>query len=268
MLLQLEGVYAGYGGGDVLRSVDLAVETGSITCIVGPNGAGKSTVMAAISGLLKPRKGTIIYDNKAIGGLSPHQVLARGVALVPQAHSLFPALSVRENVELGAYMINDSTLVRRRLQEVQALFPIVRERASEKAGSLSGGQQRQVEFARSLMLDPKLVLLDEPSMSLDPKTAREMFKTVKTMNEAGRTILLVEQNVRSGLGVATHGVVMESGRVRLTGPAKDILHNPEISALYLGGMLEDAKSANPPPAGTGTGREEPAEQSAALPSES
>lgn len=243
MLLQLDGVYAGYGGGDVLRGVDLAVEKGSITCIVGPNGAGKSTVMAAISGLLKPRKGEIIFDGKPIRGLHPQQILARGLALVPQAHSLFPALTVRENVELGAYMLNDASLVRRRLQEAEALFPIVKERASEKAGSLSGGQQRQVEFARSLMLDPALVLLDEPSMSLDPKTAKEMFKTVKTMNEAGRTILLVEQNVRSGLSIATDGVVMESGKVRLTGPAQSILSNPEISALYLGGTLEDSRAS-------------------------
>jgi ABC-type branched-subunit amino acid transport system ATPase component len=243
MLLQLDGVYAGYGGGDVLRGVDLGVEKGSITCIVGPNGAGKSTVMAAISGLLKPRKGEITFDGKSIRGLRPQQVLARGLALVPQAHSLFPALSVRENVELGAYMLRDAALVRRRLEEVEALFPIVKERAGEKAGSLSGGQQRQVEFARSLMLDPALVLLDEPSMSLDPKTAKEMFKTVKTMNEAGRTILLVEQNVRSGLSIATHGVVMESGKVRLTGTAQNILNNSEISALYLGGNLEDSRAS-------------------------
>lgn len=243
MLLQLDGVYAGYGGGDVLRGVDLTVEKGSITCIVGPNGAGKSTVMAAISGLLKPRKGEIIFDGKSIRGLRPHQILARGLALVPQAHSLFPDLTVRENVELGAYMLRDAAVVRRRLEEVEALFPIVKERAGEKAGSLSGGQQRQVEFARSLMLDPALVLLDEPSMSLDPKTAKEMFKTVKTMSEAGRTILLVEQNVRSGLGVSTHGVVMESGRVRLTGTAQGVLNNPEISALYLGGTLEDSRAS-------------------------
>jgi branched-chain amino acid transport system ATP-binding protein len=242
MLLQLDGVYAGYGGGDVLRGVDLGVEKGSITCIVGPNGAGKSTVMAAISGLLKPRLGDIVFDGKSIRGLNPRQVLGRGLALVPQAHSLFPALTVRENVEMGGYMLNNAALVRRRLAEVEELFPIVKERASEKAGSLSGGQQRQVEFARSLMLDPALVMLDEPSMSLDPRTAKEMFKTVKTMNEAGRTVLLVEQNVRSGLGVATHGVVMESGRVRLTGPAQDILSNPEISALYLGGTLEDSRA--------------------------
>ena len=243
MLLQLDSVYAGYGGGDVLRGVSLTVEQGSITCIVGPNGAGKSTVMAAISGLLKPRQGDIVFDGKSIRGLRPQQILARGLALVPQAHSLFPALTVRENVELGAYMLNDAALVRRRLAEVEALFPIVRERATEKAGSLSGGQQRQVEFARSLMLDPALVMLDEPSMSLDPKTAKEMFKTVKHMNESGRTILLVEQNVRSGLGVATHGVVMESGKVRLIGPAQDILNNPEISALYLGGSLEDTHAS-------------------------
>jgi len=243
MLLQLDSVYAGYGGGDVLRGVALSVEQGSITCIVGPNGAGKSTVMATISGLLKPRQGDVIFDGRSIRGLRPQQILARGLALVPQAHSLFPALTVRENVELGAYMLNDTGLVRRRLAEVEALFPIVRERAAEKAGSLSGGQQRQVEFARSLMLDPTLVMLDEPSMSLDPKTAKDMFKTVKTMNESGRTILLVEQNVRSGLGVATHGVVMESGKVRLIGPAQDILSNPEISALYLGGSLEDTHAS-------------------------
>ena len=237
MLLQLRNVIAGYGGGDVLRGVNLDVAERSITCIVGPNGAGKSTVLTTISGLLKPRNGEILFKGQSIVGLTPHQILARGLVQVPQNHSLFPSMTVRENVALGAYMLSDSTLVNRRLSQIQEMFPIVRERASERAGSLSGGQQRLVEFARCLMLDPALVLLDEPSMGLDPKTLREVFKTVKTMQEAGRTILLVEQNARAGLHLADHGVVMESGRIRLDGPSMDVLQNPEISALYLGSNL-------------------------------
>ncbi len=237
MLLELTNVVAGYGGGDVLRGVNLAVEEGTITCIVGPNGAGKSTVFTVISGILKPRTGQILFKGKSLVGLSPQQVLTRGLVQVPQNHSLFPAMTVRENVELGAYMLRDRSLVRKRYDEIQALFPTVRERASEQAGSLSGGQQRLVEFARCLMLDPSLVLLDEPSMGLDPKTLREVFKTITTMKEAGRTILLVEQNARAGLRLADHGVVMESGQVRLDGPSEGVLNNPEISALYLGGSV-------------------------------
>ncbi len=237
MLLQLRNVVGGYGGGDVLRGVNLEVAEGSITCIVGPNGAGKSTVLTAISGLLKPRQGEILFKDQPINGLSPREVLARGVVQVPQNHSLFPTMTVRENVELGAYMIGDSAVVSRRYAQIEEMFPIVRERAGEHAGSLSGGQQRLVEFARCLMLDPALVLLDEPSMGLDPKTLKEVFKTVKTMQEAGRTILLVEQNARAGLHLSDHGVVMESGRVRLDGPSMDVLNNPEISALYLGGVI-------------------------------
>jgi len=235
MLLQLTNVIAGYGGGDVLRGVDLAVEEGTITCIVGPNGAGKSTVLTAVSGLIKPRSGQILFKGQNLVGLSPQQILAHGLVQVPQNHSLFPAMTVRENVELGAFMLRDSALVARRYDEIQGLFPIVRERASEQAGSLSGGQQRLVEFARCLMLDPALVLLDEPSMGLDPRTLKEVFKTITGMKDAGRTILLVEQNARAGLRLADHGVVMESGRVRLDGPSASVLNNPEISTLYLGG---------------------------------
>jgi ABC-type branched-subunit amino acid transport system ATPase component len=240
MLLSLHEVVAGYDGSDVLKGVNFNVEKGSVTCIVGPNGAGKSTVLRAISGLLKPRLGEITFNGRAIGGMTPRQVLSLGIVQVPQNHSLFPDISVRENVRLGAFMLNDSTLVKRRLDEVEGLFPVVKERANEKAGNLSGGQQRLVEFARSLMLDPALILLDEPSMGLDPKTLKQVFDTITLMHTTGRTILLVEQNVRTGLGISTQGVVMESGRVRLEGTHKEILDNPQISRLYLGGTLTGA----------------------------
>jgi len=237
MLLRLHNVFAGYEGGDVLKGVHLDVEKGSLTCVIGPNGAGKSTMLRAISGLLKPRLGEITFNGRSIGGMNPRQVLSLGIVQVPQNHSLFPEISVRENVRLGAFMLNDSALVKRRLRQVEELFPIVKERAREKAGNLSGGQQRLVEFARSLMLDPTLILLDEPSMGLDPKTLKQVYERITLMHSTGRTMLLVEQNVRTGLGVSTHGVVMESGQVRLEGTHKEILNNPEIGHLYLGGTL-------------------------------
>jgi len=237
MLLRLHNVVAGYDGSDVLKGVDLDVEKGSITCVVGPNGAGKSTVLRVISGLLKPRLGELSFNGRSIAGMKPRQILSLGIVQVPQNHSLFRDISVRENVRLGAFMLNDTALVKRRLSEVEELFPVVKERAKERAGNLSGGQQRLVEFARCLMLHPTLILLDEPSMGLDPKTLKQVFDTITLMHSTGRTLLLVEQNVRTGLGISTRGVVMESGQVRLEGTHKEILDNPQISHLYLGGTL-------------------------------
>lgn len=240
-MLTISGLFAGYGGGDVLRGVNLTVEDGSVTCVVGPNGAGKSTLLKIVSGLLKPRIGTLTFRGAEIGGASPRKILQAGVVQVMQSRNLFPELTVRENVELGGFLLRDAGLVRQRLAAVAEQFPIVAERSSDRAGQLSGGQQRMVEFARALMLDPALVVLDEPSMGLEPRSAAVMYASIKQMAETGRTILLVEQNVRVGLGLADHGVVMETGRVRLEGTGAEILANPQMRALYLGGTVEEGE---------------------------
>jgi ABC-type branched-subunit amino acid transport system ATPase component len=235
-MLALAGVVAGYGGGDVLRGVDLLCPAGSTTCLVGPNGAGKSTVLRVVSGLLTPRAGTVLLGGEPIGGLPPQEILGRGVAQVPQSSALFPTMTVRENVLMGGYLIRrDRDLLRTRLAAVMDAVPLVRERAGERAGNLSGGQRRLVEVARCLMLEPRVVMLDEPSLGLDPRGLSAVAALVRRLHESGRTVLLVEQNVRFGLELATHGVVMEGGMVRLHGPAAEVAVDPEIADIYLGG---------------------------------
>jgi len=242
--LELRGVRAGYAAADVLRGVDLRIEPGTITCIVGPNGAGKSTVLRAVSGLLRPRRGTIALGDTDITGMSPGAVLRLGVVHVPQERGLFAGMTVWENVLMGGHVIREAAEVRRRAEIVAERFPIVAERRRDRAGSLSGGQQKIVEIARALMLEPRLILLDEPSMGLDPKARRLVFETITGLNrESGHTILLVEQNARAGLGIAHRGAVMDAGVVAIEASGAELLDDPRMAQLYLGGHARRAPSA-------------------------
>ena len=232
--LMVRGLSAGYGGADILHDVSFDVPPHSATCIVGPNGAGKSTLLLALSGVLKPRSGTVCLGDRMLAGASPRAILRAGVGHVPQERSLFRELTVRTNVELGGFLLNNKELVKERYASVLELFPMLKERERQRAGTLSGGQQKLVEFARCLMLRPTVMVLDEPSQGLDPSTRGLVFSTLRRMKEAGQAMLLVEQNARAGLELSDYGLVLEGGRVRLQGPAQEVLANPEIGRLYLG----------------------------------
>lgn len=239
MLLTLEDVTAGYlRGVDVLQGINLCVDSGELVCLIGPNGAGKSTVLRAISGLLRPTAGKICFDDREVGGLSPDQILRCGIAHVPQGHSAFPEMSVHENILMGAYTLRNQAERKRRWDRVYTMFPMLGERRKDRAGNLSGGQQKILEIGRALMMEPRMMLLDEPSLGLAPKIARTVFETIQRLKEeTGMTILMVEQNAKSGLAISDRAYVLELGRERLEGPAKTLLSDPNIARLYLGGTL-------------------------------
>ena len=241
--LSFDGVIAGYGGGDVLKGVNFGVESGGVTSIVGPNGCGKSTLLKTVSGLLKPRLGSITFKGESLVGKTPKAILQMGIVQVPQNHSLFREMTVRQNVELGAFLIKNKAVVAARYEKVCELFPVVSERAADRAGALSGGQQRLVEFARCLMLEPELVLLDEPSMGLAPQIVEEIFQIVKDLNERERvSFLLAEQNTNIALRYADYGYILENGRVMMDGAAEALAQNEDVKEFYLGISSGERKS--------------------------
>lgn len=243
-LLEVRGIDAGYGAGpDILRGLSVSIEEGRSHCIIGPNGAGKSTLLKVISGLLRPRSGEVVFDGVPFKRARPDQILGRGICFVPQDQAVFPDMSVRENLIMGGYLVKDRDLLRNRMERVFELFPILGERASQDAGKMSGGQQQMLALGRALMIDPKVLLLDEPSLGLAPQTADEIFATVGELVALGITIVIVEQNAVRGLEVAQWGIVLDLGIVRFEGPADTILADPRIRELYLGRTV-DAEEAS------------------------
>jgi branched-chain amino acid transport system ATP-binding protein len=232
--ISIRGLVAGYGQDDILRGVDLEVESGTITCVIGPNGAGKSTVLKVISGLVRCRLGSVEIGGTRVTGRTAREVLELGTVHVPQERSLFPLMTVWDNLLIGGHVLRDQGIVRRRAEELADRFPLIRERRRDRAGSLSGGQQKLIEIARALLLEPKVILMDEPSMGLDPKSRHTVFETIRTLNDGGRTVLLVEQNARAGLAIAHQGAVMDAGIVRLAAPSAELLRDPRVAELYLG----------------------------------
>jgi ABC-type branched-subunit amino acid transport system ATPase component len=234
-LLEVRDVVVGYGGGpSILKGVNLRVEPGQVQCIIGPNGAGKSTLLKAISGLLSPREGKIIFKGEEIQGLRPDQVLQEGICFVPQERALFPTMTVRENIRMGGYILRDKELIEQRIDEVFERFPILKKRRNQKAGTLSGGQQQMLTMARTLVLKPDIVMLDEPSLGLAPKIVEQIFDILSLFTESGMTLILVEQNARKGLEYSDWGCVLDLGRTMFDGPADSILTDRRIQELYLG----------------------------------
>jgi branched-chain amino acid transport system ATP-binding protein len=234
-LLELENVHSYYGHIHALQGISLRVEEGEIVTLIGANGAGKSTTLRTISGLIKPRHGSVRLKGREIAGLPPHEIVALGVGHVPEGRGIFPRLTVRENLEMGAYSIDDPAEVERRMEGVFELFPRLKERINQKGGTLSGGEQQMLATARGLMLKPRILLMDEPSMGLAPVLVEAIFDVIKKLNrEEGTTILLVEQNALMALSIAHRGYVLQNGRMVIDDTAENLKKNEMVRAAYLG----------------------------------
>ena len=236
-ILILEDVVAGYGDMTILNGAAFRVRRAAITTIIGPNGAGKSTVFKAVFGLLKVRSGQIIFDGSEITNLTPAALLAQGICYVPQGRNVFPELSVRHNLELGCVAAPKGFDIDARIEAAMARFPMLRQKADAQASTLSGGQQKLLEVARGLLLDPKLILIDEPSIGLSPIMVAEVFDILKDLRAKGVSILMVEQNARSALKISDDGLVLELGRTRMSDRADILLNDPRVGQLFLGGAL-------------------------------
>jgi branched-chain amino acid transport system ATP-binding protein len=234
-MLRLEGVVAGYGGPPALQGVSLEVRQGELVSLIGANGAGKSTTLKTISGLLSPGAGTISFEGAPIGGRSPRAILARGIAHCPEGRRVFPHLTVRENLEMGALLRTDRAAIARDLDAMCDRFPRLRERLRQAAGTLSGGEQQMLAIARALMSRPRLVMFDEPSLGLAPALVEQVFAIVREIRAAGTTVLMVEQNAMAALQLSDRAYLLETGRVVRSGTGAELLASPEVRAAYLGG---------------------------------
>ncbi|ERN43028.1 ABC-type branched-chain amino acid transport system, ATPase component [Rubidibacter lacunae KORDI 51-2] len=232
-LLVVEDVYAGYVKDlDILQGINFAIAPGELVAVIGPNGAGKSTLAKTIFGLLKPNRGEIWFKGENIAGLRSNAIVQRGMCYVPQISNVFPSLSVEENLEMGAFVLSGSN---KQLKErIFTMFPVLKRRRRQRAGTLSGGERQMLAMGRALMLDPDLLLLDEPSAALSPQLVSSVFEQIKAINQAGKAIVLVEQNARRALEMADRGYVLESGRDRFEGPGRELLNDPKVGELYLG----------------------------------
>jgi len=234
-MLKIENLEVAYGNIKAIKGISLEVNQGEIVTLIGSNGAGKSTTLRAISGILKPRSGSITFNGERIDGVEGHEIVAKGICQSPEGRRIFPKMTVDENLDLGAFLRNDKNEIANDRQRVLELFPRLQERIDQKAGTMSGGEQQMLAVGRALMGSPKLLLLDEPSMGLAPVLVQMIFETITKINKQGTTVLLVEQNALAALNVADRAYVLESGTIKMSGKAKDLISNNEVTKAYLGG---------------------------------